>query len=616
MEANQTESLEFQAEVKQLLRILAHSLYTEREVFLRELISNASDALHRVQFEMLTNREVVDPEAELAVHVDFDEDARLVTVSDPGIGMTRDELAENLGTIAHSGAMAFLQGLEEGQRPNEVIGQFGVGFYSVYMVAEEVTVTSRSYRPDAQAWAWTSRGENTYTLAPTEKSDRGTRVEIRLKEEAGEFASAWRLERVIKKHSNFISFPIYLQDQVINEQKALWRRSPQEVKDEEYESFYRQLTLDFNGPLRHLHIAADVPIDLHAVLFIPQNRERGLLRGHPDYGLKLYSKNVLIQENHKELLPAHLRFVEGVVDSEDLPLNISRESIQADRTLARIRKVLTGRVIRTLSEMSAEDTEDYGLFWAQFGPFLKEGAATDPTSQEDIVPLLRFHSSHPDVGLTSLEAYLERMKEGQEAIYYVFGESLASVARSPHLDYFRSHELEVLYLVDPLDSFLAQSLREVEGKPLRNVDDADLKLPGDEEEEQDPEVSTLGDLDTLIDRFKKVLGERVADVRPSRLLTDSPCRLVSPGDVPNRDLERVRRLLEQDFEVPPKILEVNPGHPLLQNLAGLIDEHPDDGRIDPVIEQLFENMLLLEGLHPDPAQMVPRLQTILKAATE
>ena len=611
------ESMGFRAEVQQLLNILANSLYTDREIFLRELISNASDALHRIQFEMLTNRDVLDPDAELAIHVDFDEGAGTLTVADTGIGMTRDELIENLGTIAHSGAAAFMQGLEEGKRPADIIGQFGVGFYAVFMVAEEVAVITRSYRPDAQGWRWTSRGGDSFALAPDEKESRGTTVEITLKEDAKEFASAWRLEQIIKKHSNYVSFPIYVQETVANQQTAPWRKSPQEVEEQEYEDFYRQLTLDFEKPLAHVHMIADVPVDIRAILYIPRKLDRGMLNLRTDYGLRLYSKKILIQEYNKDLLPEYLRFVDGVVDSEDIPLNISRETVQSNRAMRGIQRALTGRVIKTLCGMADETPEDYRAFWDEFGVFIKQGVATNPLDHGDLLPLLRFHSSKSGDELVSLADYVARMAEGQNAIYYILGNDLTSVAHSPHLDSFKARDLEVLYLIDPFDGFVMQAVKEYEEKPLQNVDDPNLELPEQEATEPEPEEEPVAqaDLAQLIARFKTVLGDRVAEVRESKVLTGSPARLVSPEGTPSQELHRVQRLLGQDVEIPPKILEINRRHPLIQNLSHLASIQASDAVTDAAIEQLFENLLLLEGLHPNPAQMVPRIQSLIEAAT-
>jgi molecular chaperone HtpG len=612
------QSFEFKAEIQQLLHILVHSLYRERDIFLRELISNASDALHRIQFEMLTNRDVLDPDAELAIRVSFDETAKTLTVSDSGIGMTREELIENLGTIAHSGAVAFLKQLQASEQPitTDLIGQFGVGFYSAFMVAEEITVSSRSYRPDAEAWSWTSRGENSYTLAPVDKPARGTRVEIKLKEDAAEFVSAWRLEQIIKKHSDFVAFPIYVGDkeQAANRQTALWRQSPREVEASQYDEFYKQLTLDFEKPLAHVHMVTDAPVQMYAVLYVPAKRERGVLALRTDHGLKLYSRKVLIQDYCKDLLPNHFRFVEGVVDSEDLPLNISRETIQATRLMEKMKSNLSRKLVDELERLAAEEAEKYEIFWEQFGGFIKEGVATDTTGREALLPLLRFRSSKSDGALISLAEYAGRMKEDQKAVYYILGEDPQSVARSPHLDYFRQHDLEVLYLTETIDSFMILGLREFEGKPVKNVDDAGLDLPEIEAPAGDQEQLPAEQFEALLERFRKTLGERVTDVRESKLLSDSPCRLVSPeGDV-ERDMARVRRLLDQSFEVPKKLIEINRGHALIQQLAQLVDKTPGEALIDMSIEQLYENALLVEGIHPKPADMVGRIQALMEAA--
>ncbi len=610
------EAFEYRAEIRQLLHILAHSLYTDREIFLRELISNASDALHRIQFEMHTNREVVSPEAELAIHIDIDDEAKTITVSDSGIGMTREELIENLGTIAHSGVGAYLRDLGEEETPAaDIIGQFGVGFYSAFMVADELRVVSRSFRPEAEPFEWVSSAGDSYTIGPAEREARGTSVIVQLKEDAAEFANTWKLEQIIKKHSNYIPFPIYLGDRVINQKTALWRQLPSEVPDEKHHEFYRQLTLDFEKPLTHLHINTDAPVQVFALLYIPSKRERGPLALRTDFGLRLYAKKVLIQEYAKDLLPNHFRFMEGVVDTEELPLNISRETIQSSRAMERVRKVLETRVLGTLKKQAEDESDTYAHFWKEFGVFIKEGVATDFAGRDKLLPLLRFHSSRSqDGGLVSLADYVGRMKESQNAIYYLLGEDLTSVASSPHLDYFRAHDIEVLYLVDPIDSFMVMSLQDYEGKSFQNVDDAGLELP--EQEVEAPEADRLPekDFDRLKERCVDVLGDRITQVREARLLKDSPCRLVSPEDARSREMQRVYRILNQEFEVPKKILELNRRHPLIQNLTRLVVERPDEPLINPVIEQLYENGLLIEGIHPNPAAMAPRIQSLLEAA--
>jgi len=606
------QAYEFKAEIQQLLNILVHSLYTERDIFLRELISNASDALSRIQFEMLTNRDVLDPDAELKITIECDQDKRTLTIRDTGIGMTRDEIVENLGTIAHSGAAEFLKKLQAEKKPADVIGQFGVGFYSVYMVADEVAVTSRSYRTDAQAVRWTSKGDNTYTLADAEKIDRGTEIMVQLKEDADEYAQDWKIEQIVKKHSDFVSFPVYMKDRTVNQQTALWRQSPREVTDEQYDNFYKQMTLDFEAPLAHIHFVADVPVDVHAVLFIPARRERGMFSLRKDDGLKLYSRKILIQEYFKDLLPPYFRFVQGVVDSEDLPLNVSRESIQNNRAMAKLKSTLTHKVIGELEELGEKDAAKYAQFWKEFGLFVKEGVATDAAQQADLAKLLRFKTNRSGDEWMSLPAYVERMQVDQTSIYYILGDDLASIARSPHLDYFRKHELEVLYLTDPLDSFMVVTLKEFNGKQLQNVDDAALDLPKTDQ----PIESKVADTDyaQLVARIKTVLGDKIADVRESKVLTDSPCRLVSPEEAAERDMQRVKRLLGQDYEIPKKIMEINRGHQLMADLAALAHSGRNDVLLDASIQQLYESALLVEGLLPNPAEMAPRIQLLMEAA--
>ncbi|MDQ5852877.1 MAG: molecular chaperone HtpG [Chloroflexota bacterium] len=602
----------FRAEVQQLLQILSHSLYTEREIFLRELISNASDALHRIQFEMATNQDVVDPDAELAIRVEVDKDAKTITVSDTGVGMTRDEMVTTLGTIAQSGVRAAIEQLEAAQR-SDIIGQFGVGFYSVFAVADRVTVTSRSFRPGEAAARWEATGGDSFTVSPAEREQRGTTIEIHLKDDATEFAESWRIEQAIKKHSNFVAFPIYLGDRQVNERKALWRRAPREVEQETYNEFYRQLTFDFQPPLHHLHISTEAPFDLHALLFVPSTRERGLIERRTEGRLKLYSRSILIQEENKELLPQHFRFVEGVVDSDELPLNVSREAVQRSPLIQRISKTLTSRLVRDLEEMAEKEPEKYLSFWHEFGPFLKEGVATDVQGREQLARLLRFSTTKSDDGLSSLAEYKGRMIKGQEAIYYVLADSPEAARRSAHLDPLYARGIEALLLTEVLDSFMLTGLAEFDGTPLRNVDDPNLTLPGAETaEDREP----LGDeeLGRLGERFKQVLGERVTEVRPSAVLRTNPVRLVSPADVQGREMQRIQRLMERDYTVPAKIMELNRTHPLIHDLAGLIQSEQEQPTVDAVIEQLYDSALLSEGLHPDPARMLPRIELLMEAA--
>ena len=630
------EALEYRTEVKQLLDILAHSLYTDREIFLRELISNASDALNRAQFEMLTNHDVIDADKELAVTITVDSEAKTLTIADTGIGMNHDELIENLGTIAHSGAKTFLANAKEAGKASaeEIIGQFGVGFYSVFMVADEVTVSSRSYRADDQAWSWQSKGDSKYTLTPAAKRERGTEITIKLKADADEFANNWRIEQIIKKHSDYVSFPIYVAKvapppaadesepatieapKVANRRTALWRQSPSQVKPEEYKDFYQQLTYDMQEPLLNIHLVADAPVSIRSIMFVPAKRDRGMFNANSEHGLRLYSRKILIQQRNKDLLPEYFRFVEGVVDSEDLPLNVSREMVQSNPVLRQLKKALTSRIFRDLKNLAEKETEKYRTFWLEFGPFLKEGVASDPTSHESLVELLRFQSSKTSGDeWVSLKQVKERMGEEQQAIYYVLGEDLKSVSRSPHLDYFRANDVEVLYLVDPIDGFMTSMLREFDGKPLQNVDDAGIELPEKAKaDEADKPKMAEDEFSKLVERFKTVLGEQVTDVRESKQLVGSPCRLVSPEDSYDRDLQRIRRLTQQDYELPRKILELNRRHAVIINLAQLVNKDGDGKLVDAAIGQLFDNALLLEGINPNPADMVERIQTLMESA--
>lgn len=611
----------FKAEIKQLLHILVHSLYKEQDIFLRELISNASDALTRFHFESLTNKNLLDPEAELAIHLETsagdEEDEKWLVVKDSGIGMTAEELARNLGTIAQSGAREFLDRVKEGDAdPGEIIGQFGVGFYSVFMVADEVRVVSRSARPEAEAAAWISKGDDHFTVEPAEKTDRGTEIHIKLKSNAHEFAEPWKLRQVIKKHSDYVAYPIYVDGEQANQQTSLWRKLPSEVSEEEYKNFYQQMTLDFEEPLVTVHFASDAPIHLRALLFVPRKREKSVLSTRREPGVKLYSHNVLIQEYCTDLLPKWLEFVDGVVDSEDLPLNVSRETVQNNRLMQRLGRILRKRVLRQLNEVAEEDPKAYMVFWQEYSRVIKEGLAMDPTAKEEVLPLFRYQSSTSDGQLTSLDAYLSRMPEGQEEIYYVLGDEASVVARSPHLDPFKARDLEVLFWVDPLDPFVAPMLTEYKDKPLRNIDNAGLELPDveTEVEEEDSPQSALAEADfnRFIGRCVTTLGDRVLEVRTSKVLKNSPVRLVSPEDAPNREMERIYRLLDQEYEVPKRILEVNREHPLIGDLAHLVSDRPDDPFINMAIEQLYEGALVQEGLHPNPAGMLPRIQELLE----
>ncbi len=609
---NPAESFSFKAETKQLLNILIHSLYKDREVFLRELLSNASDALNRIRFEMLTDHQVLDSDAELRIRLTVDKEKRLLTIQDSGIGMTHDEIIENLGTIAQSGARKFMEATKDNKTDfSRVIGQFGVGFYSVFMVAESVRVTSRSYKPRAKAVAWFATGEDNFQISPAEMEQRGTKVELTLKEDALDFAEEYRLKEIIHKHSDYIGFPIYFGDEKepVNKQNSLWRTPKQELTEEKYNDFYRQVTLDFEEPLMHIHMITDVPVQLYALLYIPRKAERGVFALRREDGLKLYSRNILIDEYNKDLLPEYLRFVQGVVDSEDLPLNVSRETIQATGLMAGLKKVLTNQVLKELDALAGKEPEKYNDFWQEFGDYLKQGVAMAPAESTPLFPLLRFKTNLKPEAWSSLEDYVGQMQPDQKVIYYIVGEDPKSILRSPHLDYFQGQGTQVLLLTEPMDSFMLMGLHKYKDYELKNV--AQAELPDKTTDAQKAEKMPEDDFKSLVERFKKVLGERVTDVRASSMLSQSVARLVDADGSPNPEMQRVYKYLGKEYEVPKKILELNPAHPILKNL--LKPEIGDDLQA-LVIDQIYDSALLVEGLHPDPSSMVPRLQQIIEAA--
>ncbi len=617
------EAYRFKAEIKQLLNILAHSLYKDRDIFLRELISNASDALTRMHFESLTNRDVLDVDAELAIHIDVPEvdegEAKRIVIRDSGIGMDQNEVIQNLGTIAQSGAREFLTRVGEADfDASDVIGQFGVGFYSVFMVADEVRVVSRSYKPEAPAVAWISDGSDSFRVETAGKADRGTEIHLILKRDAEEFASEWKLKQIVKKYSDFVRYPIFTGEDQANQQTSLWRKRPSEVEPDEYKNFYRQMTMDFEEPTSTIHFSSDAPVNLRALLFVPSKREPGILAMRKEAGVMLYSHNVLIQEYCTELLPDWLNYVDGVVDSEDLPLNVSRETVQQSRIMRQMARTVRKRVLKELGQLAEKEPQKYADFWHEFGRSFKEGLATDPGAKDEILPYLRYASSGSEGELTSLEAYIERMPESQEEIYYVLGDDEQSVARSPHLDPFKARGIEVLYWVDPLDAFLAPMVQEFKDKKLRNIDDAGLELPQLEEEDVVDSTPILDEkpFNLFVGRCVSTLGERVVEVRESKVLKDSPVRLVTPEGVQDRDTQRLQRFLDQNYVVPKRIMEVNRGHPLISNLAHLLEEHPDSELINLSIEQLYESALVQEGLHPNPQHMLPRIEALMLLAAE
>ncbi len=617
---------EFKAEVKQLLDILVHSLYTSREIFLRELISNASDALDKLRFESTKGSEIEDKDLPLEIHVNFNEKKKLITVSDTGIGMTKDELIKNIGTIAKSGSSEFIKQLQENKsEANNIIGKFGVGFYSVFMVAEEVVIKTKSYRKNTKAVEWRSDGSGDYEIMePDEKLKRGTTIEIHLKDDAKDFADKYRLETVIKKHSNFVNFPIHLEKEKINTVSAIWREPKSSVKKEQYDEFYKFLSHDPDEPMDVIHNSVDAPIQFHSLLFIPKKNFDLFGFGREDYGLDLYVRRVLIQHQNKDLLPEYLRFVKGVVESEDLPLNISRETLQENIIFTKISNTITSQVLSFLLRKAKDKPEAYTEFWNEHGKYLKLGYG-DFTNMDKIKELLRFNSSQNEdaKGLTSLEDYVSRFKEGQKEIYYALGSGRQAIDQDPHLEIFKNKGLEVLYLYDPVDEFVLSSLRKYKDFEFKPVDSVDLKnidsfKETGEKKEKPVELNKDDQLhfDSLISRIKEILGDRVTEVRKSDRLSGSPAILVNPDDSMSSSMQKMMRMMNKDMEVPKKVFEINRDHKLIRNLLRVFKADRNDEYITNVVEELFESALLLEGDLMDPHNLVRKINQMLEQSSD
>ncbi len=624
------ETLGFQAEVQQLLRLVAHSLYSHKEVFLRELISNASDACDKLRFEALTDGALYENDPDLKIRVSFDKDARTITVADNGIGMDRQEVIDNIGTIARSGTRQFLQKLTGDQaRDAHLIGQFGVGFYSSFIVADKVTLlTRRAGMGPEHGVRWESNGEGEYTLETVEKPTRGTEVTLHLREEESELLNEWQLRSIITKYSDHITLPVIMpvqkygedkdappkiEDERINQAAALWARPRQEIKEEEYKEFYKHVGHDFEDPLAWTHNRVEGKLEYTSLLFIPSRAPFDLWDREQRHGVKLYVQRVFIMDDAEHLMPRYLRFVRGVIDSNDLPLNISRELLQSSKVVDSIRAGSVKKVLGLLEDLAANDTEKYGKFWKEFGRVLKEGPAEDYGNREQIAKLLRFASTHTDGAeqTVSLADYVARMKDGQDKIYYITADTFAAARNSPHLEVFRKKGLEVLLLSDRVDEWLMSHLNEFEGKSLQSVAKGALDLDKIASEEEKQEQKQAEDAyKDLLARVKEVLGDQVKEVRISSRLTDSPACLVVDEYALSAHLERLLRDAGQNVPTSKPYLELNPHHPLIARLK----DEPDAGRFGDWTNLLFEQAVLAEGGQlEDPASFVKRLNGLLLA---
>lgn len=611
----------FKTEVKQLLDLVIHSLYSKKEIFLRELISNASDAIDRARFEALTKPDLQPKDGAWAIRIAVDAAAKTMTVSDNGIGMTDKELDENLGTIASSGTRKYLDALRENKDKNlpELIGQFGVGFYSAFMAADRVTVLTRRAGTE-QAFRWESAGDGKYSVEKAERSEAGTDVVLHLREDAAEFLDEWRIKSLVRHYSDYIGFPIFLKDEAINSRKAIWRKSPSEVTEEEYKEFFRHVSHEHADPLKTIHYAGEGATEFRALLYIPSKPPMDLFmpsHEHPT-GIHLYVKNVFITDSCRELTPPHLRFLRGVVDSSDVPLNVSREMLQDNAIIRRIRKNLTTKVLNTLSKMLETEEDAYLRFYAEFGPVLKEGLHVDPENREKLLDLFLFASTGEEAKKVSLKTYVSRMKEGQKDIYYLIADSLPLARQSPLLEVFRSRGLEVLLLNDPVDSWIEEAFDRYGDHPLKAVHRGDVELPdtgkaGEKKEENSDAV----ELKELRDALKGLLADTVKEVRISKRLTDSPCCLVTDAGGITPGIERLMRAMRQPLPENKRILEINAGHAVVRGLEAIRRTNAGDSRLAEGAELLLGQAQLAEGAMPrDPvrfARLVSGLMASLKA---
>ena len=612
MSTTTPQKFEFQAEIKQLLDIVIHSLYTEKEIFVRELVSNASDALEKLRHTQITEKDVADSALPLEINVTTDDKAKTITIQDTGVGMTRAELIENLGTIAHSGSKQFLKSLGEGGAKNSnLIGQFGVGFYSAFMVAKGVKVYSRSWHPAEPAHVWSSDGSGSYEIEEVADQPRGSKIVIELKDDCGDYATDWKIKEILERYSAFVTFPVNLNGKHINTVQALWLRSKNEITDAEYTEFYKFQAHAFDEPRLRLHFSADAPLAINALLFVPKDNTEKMGFARTEASVALYCRKVLIDAKPKDLLPEWLRFLKGVVDSEDLPLNISRETMQDRALIEKLNKVITKRFLKFLEEEAKNHADAYAEFYAEFGIFLKEGAAMDFAHKEQLVKLLRFESSLTEKGkTTSLADYVSRLGADQKEIYYLVGPNRAAIESGPYLEGFKARNLEVLFCYEAVDEYVMSNVREFDGKKLTGADQADVKLTDLPKGE-----GALSEDDTkkLTTWLKETLGERVTEVKASDRLVDSPALALNADKFMSPQMRRMMKAMNKDSaEAPLKVnLEINPRSAVMKRLFETHTASPEKAKL--VAEQILDNALISAGLLDDATPMVARLYKLLES---
>ena len=635
----------FETEVQQLLDLVIHSLYSNKEIFLRELISNASDAIDKVRFESHSNMDLLEGNADWKIKLHADKDAGTLTIIDNGIGMNLDEVADNIGTIAKSGTRNFVASLKEQNLADnpELIGQFGVGFYASFMVADRVVLTSRKAGGKEFGCRWESTGDGSYTIEECEKETRGTEIVLHMKDEMKEYLDEWKIRSIIKKYSDYVQYPVVMDvtrsepvkdqegkviegggnidtttEETLNSMKAIWTRSKSEISTEEYEEFYKHISHDYDKPLSTIHYSAEGVSEFKAIVYIPSHKPFDLFMRDHKKGVHLYVKRVYITDNCEALLPDYLRFIKGVVDSSDLPLNVSREILQEDVQIKRIQKSLVGKILSTLAEMKEKEPETYLKFYTEFGPVLKEGIHFDHANKEKIQDLLLFESSKTENGKSvSLKQYLERMPEGQKEIYYITGMSRAAVENSPYMEVFRKKDYEVLYMTDPVDEWVVQSVTEYQEKHLKAIDRGDLELDSEEEKKahEAKKEEAKKEYGGVISFIQETLKEKVKEVRLSSRLTESACCLVADEMGLNANMEKILKSMNQDVPEAKRILELNPDHPILQVMTAMFDQDKTNVRLSDYCELLFDQALLTEGTPiKDPLRFTKLVSELMVAS--
>jgi len=630
---------EFKTEVQQLLDLVINSLYSNKEIFLRELISNASDAIDRARFESLSNESIKEPEGGWKIKVAVDKEAGTLRLSDNGVGMTAEEIDANIGTIASSGTKAFMKQLSESNAKDnpELIGQFGVGFYSAFMVSSQVELITKRAGSDETAQRWVSSGDGTYTIEDAEKENFGTEIILTLKEDEEEFLEEWKLRQIIKKYSDYVAFPVAMditrseaptddkgeviegadmietvEEQTLNSMKAIWTRAPKDIKEEEHNEFYKAISHDFTDPAKIIHYNAEGTLEFNALLYVPAKAPMDLFYNMDPQGMHLYVKRVFIMSDCKELLPPYLRFMKGVVDSSDLPLNVSREILQEDKLLQKIQKNLTSKVLGALKEMKNKEREKYEDFFTELGKVLKEGVHVDFANKDKLADLLLFTTSKSDGKYVSLEEYAARMPEDQENIYFLSGENAAAVLNSPHLEAFKAKDIEVIFMTDPIDEWVVQSVTTHSEKELKAIDRGDIDLASEDEKAEKEEAKKEFDekYTDLLEAMKSQLDDQVEDVRLSDRLTDSACCLVASDMGLNANTERIMKSMGQDVSAGMRILELNPSHPVIEKINSIKDS---DEQFSDYCDLLVGQAMLTEGNSPKNPLLFTQLVSKLMA---